>query len=72
MARYGFFRISFPILKDAAIYFALPFAILGMINIVYGAFVAMAQTDSRRCRYSSVSHMGFVDARPCQHDHDRF
>src|SRR3989338_2009192 len=40
MGGYGFFRISFPILKDAAIYFALHFAILGAINIVYGAFVA--------------------------------
>jgi NADH-quinone oxidoreductase subunit M len=61
MGAYGFFRISFPILKDAAIYFALPFAILGMINIVYGAFVAMAQTDLKKMvAYSSVSHMGFV------------
>ena len=61
MGGYGFFRISFPILKDAAIYFALPFAILGMINIVYGAFVAMAQTDFKKMvAYSSVSHMGFV------------
>ncbi|MDD5424248.1 MAG: NADH-quinone oxidoreductase subunit M [Candidatus Omnitrophica bacterium] len=61
MGGYGFFRISFPILKDAAIYFALPFAILGLINIVYGAFVAMAQTDFKKMvAYSSVSHMGFV------------
>ncbi|MFA6356606.1 MAG: NADH-quinone oxidoreductase subunit M [Candidatus Omnitrophota bacterium] len=61
MGGYGFFRISYPILKDAAIYFALPFAILGLINIVYGAFVAMAQTDFKKMvAYSSVSHMGFV------------
>jgi len=61
MGGYGFFRISFPILHDAAIYFALPFAILGAINIVYGAFVAMAQTDFKKMvAYSSVSHMGFV------------
>src|SRR3990167_336364 len=61
MGGYGFFRISFPILKDAAIYFALPFAILGAINIVYGSFVAMAQTDFKKMvAYSSVSHMGFV------------
>jgi len=61
MGGYGFFRISYPILKDAAVYFALPFAILGLINIVYGAFVAMAQTDFKKMvAYSSVSHMGFV------------
>lgn len=61
MGGYGFFRISFPILKDAAHYFALPFAILGAINIVYGALVAMAQLDFKKMvAYSSVSHMGFV------------
>jgi NADH-quinone oxidoreductase subunit M len=61
MGGYGFFRISFPILSDAAHYFALPFAFLGTINIVYGALVAMAQTDFKKMvAYSSVSHMGFV------------
>jgi NADH-quinone oxidoreductase subunit M len=61
MGGYGFFRISFPLLKEGAIYFALPFAILGLINIVYGAIVAMAQTDFKKMvAYSSVSHMGFV------------
>lgn len=61
MGAYGFFRISFPILKEAAHYFAVPFAILGAINIIYGAFVAMAQVDFKKMvAYSSVSHMGFV------------
>lgn len=61
MGAYGFFRISFPILSDAARYFVLPLAILGVINIVYGAFVAMAQKDFKKMvAYSSVSHMGFV------------
>jgi len=61
MGGYGFFRISFPLLKDAAIYFALPFALLGLVNIVYGAIVAMAQVDFKKMvAYSSVSHMGFV------------
>jgi NADH-quinone oxidoreductase subunit M len=61
MGGYGFFRISFPLLKDAAHYFVLPFAILGAINIVYGAVVAMAQIDFKKMvAYSSVSHMGFV------------
>jgi NADH-quinone oxidoreductase subunit M len=61
MGGYGFFRISFPLLRDAAHYFVLPFAILGVINIVYGAVVAMAQIDFKKMvAYSSVSHMGFV------------
>ena len=36
-------------------------AILGTINILYGAFLALAQTDMKKViAYSSVSHMGFV------------
>ena len=57
---YGMLRINFPffpeVMQDAAFWIAL----LGMINIVYGAFVAMAQTDFKKMiAYSSVSHMGF-------------
>ena len=37
------------------------FAILAVIGIVYGALVALAQTDFKFViGYSSVSHMGFV------------
>lgn len=61
MGGYGFFRISFPILKEAAHYFAFPLAVLAVINIIYAAFVAMAQKDLKKMvAYSSVSHMGFV------------
>lgn len=61
MGTYGFFRISYPILPDAAVWFSLPMAILAMIGIVYGGFVAFAQTDFKKMvAYSSVSHMGFV------------
>ena len=61
MGGYGFFRIAYPILPEAAQWIGWTLAILGMINIVYGAFVAMAQTDFKRLvAYSSVSHMGFV------------
>ena len=36
-------------------------AVLAVINIVYGGFLALAQTDMKRMiAYSSVSHMGFV------------
>ena len=36
-------------------------AALGVIGIVYGALMALAQTDLKRLvAYSSVSHMGFV------------
>ena len=61
MGGYGFFRISYPVFPEGARWFAGAMAALGMINIVYGAFVAMAQTDFKRLvAYSSVSHMGFV------------
>ncbi len=61
MGGYGFFRISYPLFPEGAQWFAGAMAWLGMINIVYGAFVAMAQTDFKRLvAYSSVSHMGFV------------
>jgi len=61
MGSYGFFRISFPLLPKVASEFSLVLAVLGLINIVYGALVAMAQTDFKKMvAYSSVSHMGFV------------
>ena len=61
MGGYGFLRIGFPIFPHVARGASLILAILGLINIVYGAFVAMAQTDFKKLvAYSSVSHMGFV------------
>jgi NADH-quinone oxidoreductase subunit M len=61
MGTYGILRVSYPILPDAARSFAFPLAILAVINIIYGALVAMAQTDLKKLvAYSSVSHMGYV------------
>ncbi|MFO7769183.1 MAG: NADH-quinone oxidoreductase subunit M [bacterium] len=61
MGTYGLLRISFPMLPEGTVWFAYTLAIIGVINIVYGAFVAMAQTDFKKLvAYSSVSHMGFV------------
>lgn len=61
MGGYGFFRIAYPIFPAGAAWFGWTMALLGTINIVYGAWVAMAQTDFKRLvAYSSVSHMGFV------------
>ncbi|MGB8658316.1 MAG: NADH-quinone oxidoreductase subunit M [Candidatus Zixiibacteriota bacterium] len=60
MGTYGFLRISYPMFPQGAIYFALPIAILALINIVYGALVCMAQKDLKKMiAYSSVSHMGY-------------
>jgi len=61
MGAYGLLRVSLPILPESAKYFAYMFAILGLINIIYGAFVAMAQMDLKKMiAYSSISHMGYV------------
>jgi NADH-quinone oxidoreductase subunit M len=61
MGTYGFFRVSYPILPQAARWFGIYMAILAIIGIVYGGFVALAQTDFKKMvAYSSVSHMGFV------------
>jgi NADH-quinone oxidoreductase subunit M len=63
MGGYGFFRFSFPLCHDAAISSAMIWSLglLGVINIVYGALVAMGQSDFKSLvAYSSVSHMGYV------------
>ncbi len=60
MGTYGFLRISYPMLPYGTQYFAYPFAILGVIGIIYGALVSMAQKDLKKLvAYSSVSHMGY-------------
>ncbi|MDD5686518.1 MAG: NADH-quinone oxidoreductase subunit M [Elusimicrobia bacterium] len=60
MGIYGLLRTSFPILPDAAKYFIIPFAVIGVINVVYGALVSMAQKDLKKMiAYSSISHMGY-------------
>jgi NADH-quinone oxidoreductase subunit M len=60
MGTYGVLRINYPLLPEATKYFALMIAIFGVINILYGAFCAMAQNDLKKLvAYSSVSHMGY-------------
>ncbi|MBN1959472.1 MAG: NADH-quinone oxidoreductase subunit M [Deltaproteobacteria bacterium] len=61
MGTYGMLRINFAVLPDATIWAQWAIAIFGVINIVYAAFVCMAQKDLKKLiAYSSVSHMGFV------------
>jgi NADH-quinone oxidoreductase subunit M len=58
---YGMLRFNLDLFPEAARYFADAIAVLALIGIVYGAIVAMMQTDVKRLvAYSSVSHMGFV------------
>ncbi len=61
MGAYGLLRISYPLLPGEVIAFAYPLAILGVINIIWGAMNAIAQIDLKKMvAYSSVSHMGYV------------
>ncbi|MBU1100306.1 MAG: NADH-quinone oxidoreductase subunit M [Bacteroidetes bacterium] len=61
MGTYGLLRISYPIFPDVTRELMWGIALFGMINIVYGAFVALAQKDFKKLiAYSSVSHMGYV------------
>ena len=61
MGTYGFVRYCLPLFPSASID-ATPFmTTLAVIGIVYGALVAMVQTDMKKLvAYSSVSHLGFV------------
>jgi len=61
MGTYGFIRIAFPILPDAAVTYAPLIGILAVIAIIYGALCCLAQSDIKRLiAFSSVGHMGFV------------
>jgi NADH-quinone oxidoreductase subunit M len=61
MGTYGILRINMTILPEASQWAAGAMAVFGVINILYGAFCAMAQQDLKKLvAYSSVSHMGFT------------
>src|SRR6266498_4153178 len=58
---YGYLRFALPLFPDAALRYAPWLGILGIIGVIYGAFVAYAQKDMKRLvAYSSVSHLGLV------------
>ncbi|MEM6613312.1 MAG: NAD(P)H-quinone oxidoreductase subunit 4 [Cyanobacteria bacterium P01_C01_bin.72] len=61
MGGYALIRFNLELLPVAHIKFAPLLVILGVINIIYGAFTAFGQTNlKRRLASSSISHMGFV------------
>jgi NADH-quinone oxidoreductase subunit M len=61
MGAYGFLRFSLPMLTEASIDFTPMVLTLSVVAIIYGAYMALAQSDIKKLiAYSSVSHMGFV------------
>ncbi len=61
LGAYGMLRIVLPTFPTAFERWAMVIVALGVIGIVYGAFICIAQKDLKRLiAYSSVSHMGYV------------
>ena len=61
MGTYGFVRIAMPMLPDAWRAWAWVVVAVGVVSVLYGALVALAQTDLKRMiAYTSVNHMGYV------------
>lgn len=61
MGIYGFLRFAIPFFPATAREFAPILAFLAIAGIIYGAFVAISQTDVKKViAYSSVSHLGLI------------
>lgn len=61
MGGYGLIRFNVQMLPDVADWAFIIFAVIGVISMVYGAFVCLAQDDLKRMiAFSSISHMGIV------------
>src|SRR5881296_3669052 len=58
---YGLIRFNIQMIPQAAVDMYWLLALAGVISILYGAVVCLAQNDLKRLvAFSSVSHMGFV------------
>jgi len=61
MGTYGLIRVNLQMLPDAFSQYALPVALLGLLSALFGALVALAQSDLKRLiAYTSINHMGYV------------
>jgi len=61
MGTYGFMKLAFPLFPDATRMLAPVFGTLAVVSILYGACLALVQTDIKKViAYSSISHLGYV------------
>ena len=61
MGTYGLVRVNLQMLPDAFAEYALAVGLIGLVSVVYGALLALAQRDLKRLiAYTSVNHMGYV------------
>ncbi|CAJ1501366.1 NADH-quinone oxidoreductase subunit M [[Mycobacterium] kokjensenii] len=58
---FGMLRYCLQLFPDASTYFRPAIIVLAVIGVVYGAMVAIGQTDMMRLiAYTSISHFGFI------------
>jgi NADH-quinone oxidoreductase subunit M len=58
---YGFLVIALAVLPNYVAAYSQPLMILGAISLIYGAVIALVQTDAKRLvAYSSLSHLGLI------------
>ena len=61
MGTYGIVRFNLTMFPEASVAWAPTIAFLGVVGIIYGAWVSYAQDNVKKLvAYSSVSHLGFV------------
>ncbi|CAN5651647.1 NADH-quinone oxidoreductase subunit M [soil metagenome] len=61
MGTFGMIRIPLSMMRDTFRQGAPVLAVVAVVSIVYGALVALGQTDvKRRIAYTSVNHMGYT------------
>ena len=58
---FGMLRYCLQLFPDASAYFRPLIVVLAVIGVIYGAIVAIGQTDMMRLiAYTSISHFGFI------------
>jgi NADH-quinone oxidoreductase subunit M len=61
LGAYGIIRFTMPLAPSAAVEYSWMLGVLGAITLIYGALIALFQTNLRRLlAYSSISHVGLV------------
>ncbi len=61
LGAYGLVRFALPAFPEAVVMAAPCFSALAVVGIVYGALLALAQSDAKRLlAFASISQMGFV------------
>lgn len=61
MGAYGLIRICIPLFPSVSAEWAGVISVFALISILYGAYLAVVQTDLKRLiAFSSLSHLGFI------------